>query len=470
MSRKEKEWYEEELEGVELGDKRLNWRLQDVAGKLAGKPEAGINQASEDWADTKAAYRLFKNKKVSAAKILKPHQKRTQARMAREKRVLAVQDTSYLNYSHHPSKKGAGPIGSNKLRGYVMHETLALNEAGLPLGVLTQTIWARSEEEAELSEWEKKNRPIEAKESNKWLAAFAQCSQLRPSGGKLVTVCDREADIYELFVAAQAELATSLKDGGSHHLLVRATQDRSLSHDPLAQKLRAKVRAQQSAGQLQVHLPARQQEPARSAVVTVRYKTVTLQAPYRSLKMSPTPLPPVTLTAILVLEENPPSGLKALQWLLLTNFPVHTLTGALTCIGWYRSRWHIEVYFKVLKSGCTVEDCRLETNERLFPYLALMAIIAWRLYWLTLINRHHPDAPCTLILANHEWQALYATIHRTTSLPHQLPSVAQVVRWLARLGGFLDRNGDGQPGVTSIWRGWSRLQDIAETWLLFHPL
>lgn len=431
MDAKEKEWHEEELDGVELGDKRLNWRLHDVAGKLAAKPGSPINQASEDWANSKAAYRLFNNKKVTAEKILLPHQNQTQARINRENIVLTVQDTTYLNYTDHPSKKQAGPIGSTKLRGYVMHQTLALNEKGLPLGVMSQTIWARPEEEENLSDWEKTNRPITEKESYKWLTAFEKCSQFRPSGSVMVTICDREADIYELFVAAQVELETSVIDGGAHYLLVRATQDRSLENDPLSKKLRAKVKTQQVAGQLQVHIPARHQESARTAEVAVRYKTVSFKAPYRSKKMSPTPLPSVTLTAISVVEENPPPDVEPLNWLLLTNCSVGTLADAVTCIKWYRCRWHIEVYFKVFKSGCTVEDCRLETNDRLFPYLALMSIIAWRLYWLTHINRHHPDEPCTLVLANHEWQALYATIHRTTSMPQYPPSVGQVIRWIA---------------------------------------
>lgn len=469
METKQKEWHEEELDGVALGDKRLNWRLQDVAGKLAAKPRAPINQASEDWANSKAAYRLFANKKVTAEKILLPHQNQTQARMERENIVLAVQDTTYLNYTQHSSKKQAGPIGSTALQGYVMHKTLALNEKGLPLGLLSQTIWARSEKEGNLSDWEKQNRPITEKESYKWLTAFETCSQFRPSGGVMVSICDREADIYELFVAAQAELEASVLDGGVHYLLVRATQDRSLENDPLAKKLCAKVKGQRVAGHLQVHIPARYKEPARIAEVAVRYKTVTFKAPYRSKKMTTTPLPPVTLTAISVVEETPPADVEPLNWLLLTNYSVTSLTDAVTCIKWYRCRWHIEVYFKVLKSGCTVEDCRLETNDRLFPYLALMSIIAWRLYWLTHINRHHPDEPCTLVLANHEWQALYATIHRTTSMPQHLPSVGQVIRWIAQLGGFLGRKGDGDPGVTTIWRGWVRLQDKADTWLLFHP-
>jgi hypothetical protein len=135
----------------------------------------------------------------------------------------------------------------------------------------------------------------------------------------------------------------------------------------------------------------------------------------------------------------------------------------------YRLRIYNEVWHKVLKSGCTVEDCRLETADRLICYLSLMSVIAWRLFWLTHIARHDPDAPCTAILADHEWQALYCAIHQTDQLPDRLPSVHQAVRWIAQLGGFLARSGDREPGITVIWRGWARLSDFAALWLLLHP-
>lgn len=468
MNTEEVAWHEEEFGNVDLGDSRLNWRLHEVAGKLATNPAASINSACDDWSDTKAAYRLFENKRVTAEKVLTPHQERTVMRIEREEVVLALSDTSFLNYTHHPSKKGTGSIGSTEnLRGYVLHHTLAVTEKGLPLGILDMAIWAREEEDKSLSKDEKKNRPIEEKESYKWLASFNQCQKLRPPQCRLVSVGDREADVYELFVIAQEALTAASALGGFHHLLVRATQSRSLADETEVLKSRAKVQAQPVAGKLSVTIPAQRGEPERTALVTVRYGTLKLKPPKRFKKKSPTPLPSVTLGAILVVEENPPPNIKALNWFLLTNFPVLMLNDAVRCIGWYRSRWHIEVYFKVLKSGCTIEDCRLETNERLFPYIALMSVIAWRLYWLTHINRHQPDLPCTHVLADHEWKALYATIHRTTSFPEKVPSVGESIRWIARLGGFLARKGDGDPGVTTIWRGWTRLQDKSDTWLLF---
>jgi hypothetical protein len=133
-------------------------------------------------------------------------------------------------------------------------------------------------------------------------------------------------------------------------------------------------------------------------------------------------------------------------------------------IGWYCCRWQIEVFHKVLKSGCRVEDCRLQTADRLHSFVALMSVIGWRLHWMTYINRCQPDLPCTAVLTAIEWEALYMRIHKSKQLPDTVPTVHQVVRWIARLGGFLGRKSDGEPGVTTLWRGWQRLQDFAATW------
>lgn len=453
-------WCEEEFGSVELGDKRLDKRLIATAVKLTMQPTAPINQACEDWAATKASYRLFDNDKVTEEKILEPHQLQTQKRMKRYPLVLAVQDTTYLNYTSHPQTKGLGPIGTEEqdLSGFVMHPTLVLTPAGLPLGILTQEIWARPEDAPKLSKNEKKNLPIEKKESYKWLKGLEKTVALTPEGVKVVSVCDRGADVFEFFVRAD-ELETGI--------LIRATQDRALV-DGETGKLWAAAEAAPITGHLKVDVPAKNNEPKREAVVSVRFCSVTLRPPWRPKLPEKAPLPAVTVYVVLTQEVDPPAGVTPLEWLLLTNVPVHSFEDAVERVKWYRCRWHIEVYFKVLKSGCKVEDCRLKTADRLKRYLTLSCIIAWRLYWLTHINRHYPDAPCIVILAEHEWQALYAAIHRTTVLPQKMPTVRQAVRWIAQLGGFLARKRDGEPGVTTIWRGWQRLNDISATWLLFH--
>lgn len=451
------EWIKEELSTVSLGDKRLNWRLQDSAEKLASHPSVSINQACEDWADTKATYRLFANPKTTAAKILLPHQERTKARIKGQAIVLVVQDTSYLDYSHHPDKEGMGPIGTEKqkLRGLVMHSSLALTTAGLPLGIVSQSIWAREEAPRKMTPAERKKVPIEAKESFKWLEALDEAQQHIPEGTRSVSVGDSEADLFELFNHARTQKGD---------LLVRAAQDRAVSA-PQVGRLWQCLQRRRLVGELTVHVPERNGQPARTALVTVRFANLTLKAPpHLRKRMQDCPI-----SALLVLEENPPAAVEPLCWLLLTTVLVLSFHDAQERIQWYCHRWKIEIYHRIFKSGCKVEQAQLANAQRLIPLLALFAIIAWRLFWMAFLQRHQPDAPCTSFLAHAEWKALYAFTHKTDALPSSIPTVQQASLWIARLGGFLARKSDGLPGVTVFWRGWQRLADITSTWLIFHP-
>jgi hypothetical protein len=458
-SSKDQQWYEYEFQGVSLGDSRLDWRLIETTSRLASQIGGSISQACDDWADTRGAYRLFANKKTTAEKIRQPHQERTRERSAEYKLILGVQDTSFLDYSHHPKKQGMGPIGSTqqrKLRGLVMHTSLIVTPEGLPIGIASQTVWARDETHKQRSVDERRQVPIEEKESNKWLIALDETVALMPDGTRLVTVGDSESDIFELFNHAVNELKTDL--------LIRAGQDRSVT-EPEVGRINAVVSDRRIKGHLKVQVPKRNQLPKREAIVSVRFSRVVLQTP-RHLRKRMDDLP---IDAVLVQEEDPPEGVDPLSWLLLTTVPVRTLEDALERIQWYRQRWQIEVFHKVLKSGCQVEKSQLATVDRLLPLIALFSIIAWRLFWLTHIARQEPDTPCTAVLADHEWRALYAFIHKNDPPPARTPTVQEVLLWIARLGGFLARRNDGPPGVTVIWRGWQRLSDISSSWLIFSP-
>jgi hypothetical protein len=451
------EWCEYELESVSLGDKRLNWRLLDTVAKLSSRPHGSISQACEDWADTKATYRLFSNEKTTAEKILLPHRERTRERVAAHELVLGVQDTTFLDYSHHPKKQGMGPIGTTQqpnLRGMVMHSTLMLSPEGVSLGLASQKIWSRDETPKQMDADERRQIPIEDKESYKWITGLDETVAFMPDGTRLVTVGDSESDIFELFNHAVVDLKTDL--------LVRAGQDRCVV-EPEVGTIKAIMAERKVMGYLKVQVPKRDQLPKREAIVSVRYSRVVLKAP-RHLRSRMDNLP---IYAVLVQEEDPPADAEPLNWLLLTTVRVLCLEDAVERIQWYRQRWQIEVYHKILKSGCQVEKSQLKTAERLQPLIALFSIIAWRLFWMTHIARHAPDEPCTMILADHEWRALYAYTHKHDRIPAQIPTVQEALLWIARLGGFLARRNDGPPGVTVIWRGWQRLADISSSWLIF---
>lgn len=447
-------WAADEFATVALNDPRLNHRCQVLAGVLEQQPTMPINQACDDWAATKAAYRLMANPKVTSDRLLAPHRQRTLERLKAHPVVLAVQDTTFFNYTAHPQTDGLGEIGNKEQhqRGFGMHTTLALTPDGVPLGRLTQAFFTRPIGEATHTPNELRKLPIEEKESYRWLEAFEQTIALTPDTVHLVTVCDREADIYEMFVLATDRQAS---------LLVRASADRCLAEEKV-KHLWAKIERQKRVGELTVEITGNQNRPARQATVSIRFGQVTLKPPARPPSH---PLSPVTLTAILVREEHPPAAVdEPIEWLLLTTTTVSTFQEAVRVVGWYCCRWQIEVFHKILKSGCKVEACQLQTASRLQNYIALMGVVAWRLHWLTYINRYAPNQPCTVVLTTPEWQALYLRIHKTTVFPKKLPTVRQVLRWIAQLGGFLGRKSDGEPGITVIWRGWQRLQDMAATW------
>lgn len=450
------QWSAEEFANVELKDGRLNWRCQELATVLAQQPDMPINQACEDWADTKAAYRFFANKKVTPERIVVCHQQRTVSRMSQHPLVLAVQDTTFFNYTHHGHTQELGVIGNKKQKqaGFGMHSTLVVTPTGMPLGLLTQAFFTRPLAQPSHQPNDLHKLPIEEKESYRWVEAFKQTMTLTPDGVNVVTVCDREADIYEMFALAQEQAAP---------LLVRASANRALVDNEIS-TLWPKVECQAVAGSLIVHITPNQTRAARTAKVSLRFTEVKLKPPWRPQQKK---LPVVTLQAILVREDTPPTGVdEPIEWLLLTNTPVQTFADVGQVVHWYCTRWQIEVYHKVIKSGCKVEDCRLKTADRLHNYIALMSGVAWRLLWLTYINRSEPNLPCTAILTTIEWESLYIRIHKTTQLPQSVPTVRQAVRWIAQLGGFLGRKGDGEPGVVVVWRGWQRLQDLAATWYL----
>lgn len=445
----------EEFSKVSFQDKRLNKRCQKIASDLEQQPSEPINQACDDWADTKAAYRFFDNPKVTAEKIVRPHSQRTVQRMKAHALVLAIQDTTFLNYTHHPQTEGLGAIGKKELqqRGMGLHTTLATTPQGQPLGILTQEYFEHAIGEVSRTPACVQRLPIEEKESYRWVKAFEKTIELTPKGVQVVTVCDREGDIYEMFTLAQKPQAS---------LLVRASADRRLDEE--SKSLWAKTERQKTVGGLTVHITGNDKRPERDATVSVRFCTVTLRPPWRPQQKK---LPPVTLTAILVREENPPANIKEpIEWLLLTNTTVADFQQAAQVIEWYCCRWQIEILHKIIKSGCRVEDCRLQTAARLKKFIALMCVVAWRLQWLTYINRTDPLSPCTTVLTAIEWQALYMRIHKTSALPKTIPTTHQALRWVAQLGGFLGRKSDGEPGVVVIWRGWKRLQDLAATWAL----
>ncbi len=215
----------------------------------------------------------------------------------------------------------------------------------------------------------------------------------------------------------------------------------------------------QRLGQLAIPIPRSDEHPERIGQFSLRAVAVSIPAPAH---LHAEHLPPVDVVAILAQEIDAPAGEDPVCWMLFTTLPVSTLDQAAQCLRWYALRWRIERFHYTLKSGCRIEKLQLETAARIRTALAVYCLVAWRLLFLIYAAR---EQPCTIFLTEPEWQALYARTHRTREVPANPPDVRTAVRWIARLGGFLGRKSDGEPGVKVLWRGFRRLTDIAEDWL-----
>lgn len=229
------------------------------------------------------------------------------------------------------------------------------------------------------------------------------------------------------------------------------------------------MQAQAIAGYYQITIPSRDSKPERSATLAVRFAAVTLGPTQRSKQALFYPLPPVPLNAVYVTEVNPSEAEHPIEWMLLSNIPVTSFEQAQEKLRWYSCRWQIEIFHKILQHGCKVEQCRLQSADRLNCYITLMSIVAWRLFWITHLQRADPTAPATTILSEVEIQTLRALDESVEDAQSTELSVSQAVVAIAKLGGFLARKGDGAPGPTVIWRGWSVLQNAARLGSLLLP-
>jgi Transposase DNA-binding/Transposase Tn5 dimerisation domain len=456
MAVETEDWIETEFGTADLGDARRTQRLLQLSRQLAAQPSASLPEACGSRAQLKAAYRFFANEAIAPADLWASHIAATYERAAAVPVVLAVQDTTELNWTAHGATTELGPLGGPGQQGLLAHTTLAFTPERVPLGVLAQAVWARDPENRG-QRATRKQRPIEEKESYKWLESLAAVREARQAcpQTRFVSVGDREADVYDLFIA---ERPTGVD------LLVRAAWDRRVEHPE--QYLWATVSAWPVAATLTVHVPRHEAHPARQATVSLRFGTVTLRPPrHRQAEKLPT----VTVWAVYVQEEHPRAGVEPLEWLLLTTWAVRTGDEAVEWVEWYGVRFGIEVWHKVLKSGCRIEARQLESGERLQRCLPLYSVIAWRLLYATMLSRALPELPCTVLLALEEWQALYCAIHHTPTPPPTPPSLQQAVHWIARLGGFLDRRGDGKPGVSVLWKGFQHLADLTTMYCIMCP-
>lgn len=456
-------WIDQELDENAFQDVRLGRRLRVLLSQMAQGPGQSFSLVCQDWANTKAAYRFLSNQRVSEAEILTGHFAATRERIAAidDGPVLMLHDTTDFSYRRnspdsigliaksYTGRDAKGRACQYTVCGILMHSSLAVTTEGLPLGLAAAKFWTRAKFKGcrALKRSINPTRvPIEEKESVCWLDNVRNSSALFEQPERCVHIGDRGSDIYELFCEA--------RNIGAYFLLRtcvdRLAGDGSYTVTTYMSKVRCgglhRVEVRSTDGY------------CRTAVLELRYHRVRVLPPIGKQKRYPA----LTLTVLHATERDAPEGVEPIDWKLITNLPVTSRAQAIEKLTWYSMRWKIELFHKILKSGCHAEESRLRTADRLTNLIALLCILSWRIFWLTMINRAAPEAPGELVFTPVEVKLL----SQLRPSNNQSSSVSCCLIQVARLGGYLARASDPPPGNTVMWRGITRLSDIEFGFLL----
>jgi hypothetical protein len=457
---------------------RLKLRFQAMLESMSNKPSLKFPAGCNGRAEVKAAYRFLDNEHVTASSILAPHRDATIERIRAQRVVLIPQDTTELDVTRpHEIMVGAGPLNDSARVGFHDHASLALTPEHLVLGVVNAKIWARDpaefEKDADQKRAERRAKSIEDKESVRWVEGHRAACQVAQEAPEthIVSLADSEGDIYELILEGQ-----HVEGVRKASFIIRACQNRALvatdetsppeSHDLLREQVLSTPILVERTLEIRGRDPKskdarkrKQPREPRTAVVVIRAARVKLRGPSRPGGK----LEDVEINVVLVTELNPPPDAEPIEWILLTDLPIDTGEDVLHVIDYYACRWQIEIYFRILKSGCKVEESQLETATRFEPYLALNMIVSWRIMHVMMLGREWPDLPCDIAFDDDEWQAVYATVKKERP-PSQPPPMKTIVGMIASLGGWLGRKCDGPPGPKAMWIGVQRMTDLALGW------
>lgn len=470
-------WVVEEMGSADLNDRRLNARLVAVLSALGERPTASIPAAMGGFKEMRAAYRLFNNDKVTFDRIVAPHAEETLKRIAGQSIVLLVQDTTELDFTRPQEQMtGAGSLDGSARWGAFLHPLHAFTPDGTPLGTCAAMTWTREEAPEETraeKERRRKSTPIEHKESLRWIDGLREARTVAEQvpGVKCVCIGDSEADIYELFMEPRGEAPVEW--------LVRACQDRAVQNaEETARHIRAaadqkpvlftnkiSVRGRPQTKVSCEKRARRQQRESRKAEVEVRATSVTLRGPARPGGK----LPDVTVNVVLVRELNPPRSDVPVEWLLVTTLPIETVEQVREIIQYYTVRFMIEVFFRVLKSGCRVEERRFEHIDRMLPCVAVYLVVAWRTLMICRLGRSCPDLDCEAVFDPSEWKSVWMAVTGKKP-PRQPPKLALILPMIAQLGGYVTYPARKEPpGPQTVWLGLQRMYDLAMAWNLFGP-
>lgn len=454
------DWIPEEFSMLSFGDKRLKKRAEKVLAHLSHNPTDSIPTACRGSGETKAAYRFFDNDRVTPEKIYKTHFEASLARMQEHPVILIPQDTTVLNFSTQYDRKDAGPTTKNSTKGINLHCAIAVTPEKVCLGAISSKQWHR-EELQKLTKKERKKKnyetPIEEKESYRWLENYKKANEYATElpNTLIVSIADREGDIYDIYKEANGIFSDREPKA---RYLIRAKTDRKVCDEKGEknnEKIKSTLRSEKPLGQIIINVSETKKRKARVAHMTVSSKEIYIALPDKQKKDKD--YEPVKITAILCTENHPSTGTEAIEWLLITDLPIVTFEDACEKIQWYTCRWQIEIFFKILKSGCTIEKLQL-TDKNFSACLSFYMIIAWRILYVTVMGRQCPDISCECVFSKEEWHTTYVVVYRKKP-PEIPPTLNEMTRLVASLGGYLNRNSDPEPGVKTMWIGLRNMQE-----------
>lgn len=458
-------WTESEFETINLGDCRLNRRALRIFDQLGHAPGRTITQTFQSWKEIKASYNFFSSDLVSGDKLLGPHTEKTIERIREFPVVLLPSDTTEIDYTSKSAMKGKERL-SNKKEGLWLHPTIAITPERLMLGIVEANFWSRQPkplDDTSACRTARDKAPIEEKESYRWLKSYRRACEIAREvpNTRIIHMSDREGDIIEVF----AESIEQKHQGTHANFISRSQYDRMIDHaddeeGELCKKLRQKLHEAPSLGEIEFIVPSTEKRKGRKVRQQLKAVTVTL---VRKNKKGVQ----VQVNAVMAIEEKPPAGEDPLIWILITDLPINSFEEVRTIIEYYLCRWEIELFFKVLKSGCKIEERQLQTTDRMKNLITLFMILSWRVMFTMMLGRVCSEIPCSDIFDQAEWKSVYKILNKKKNLPKEPPSLGEFVIMIAILGGYIERKGGEPPGIKAMWTGMARMVDFALAWEAF---
>lgn len=459
-------WALSEFATLELNDKRLTKRCQTILRTMGHAPGRTIPEAFQTWKDIKACYRFFDNPSVTETKILEPHIERTKERIKNVPIVLLATDNTILDYTPKKAMKGKAQV-CDKRDGIFLHVSLALTPERLALGVADAKLWLRGIDYPCNKEKHRDSLKIEEKESYRWLEGYKNACGIAKENptSQIIYMTDREGDIVELLL----EAIEQQHEGGAD-IIIRSQHDRQLDEkDPEGtvnrpyKKLLKTLRDTESIGEITFVIPSNHGKKAREVKQEIKASTLTL----RTKKYNGSQVQKCMINVVMALEKNPPEGEEALCWVFLTTLPIKIFEEVSKILEYYLCRWEVEIFFKVLKGGCKVEERQLESINRMKPLIALFIVLSWRIMYAMMLGRYCPDMSCENVFCESEWKSVFKVLHRNEKIPEKPILLNEFILMIAQLGGYVGGKKAQPPGVKIMWRGMARMHDFSIAWESF---